>query len=127
MPGSETDAGFPLGGRIAGYRLEALIGRGGMAVVFRGLDEALQRQVAVKVPTSALASDEEFRQRFIRESRSAAMVDHPHIIPVFAAGEADGALYIAMRYVPSGDVGSLVRAGQVTCRPLPQLRGVRGR
>lgn len=63
-----------------------------MAVVFRASDEALGRQVAVKVLAPALAGDEEFRQRFIRESRSAAMVDDPHIIPVFAAGEADGAL-----------------------------------
>lgn len=118
MAGSEAGTGFPLGGRIGGYRLEALIGRGGMAVVFRGLDEALQRQVAVKVLSPALASDEEFRQRFIRESRSAAMVDHPHIIPIFAAGEAGGALYIAMRYVPGGDAGSLVRGAG----PLPPAR-----
>jgi hypothetical protein len=118
MAGSGIDTGFPLGSRIAGYRLESQIGRGGMAVVFRALDEVLNRPVAVKILAPALAADEEFRQRFIRESRSAAMVDDPHIIPVHAAGEADGALYIAMRYVPSGDVGSLVRRQG----PLPPAR-----
>jgi serine/threonine protein kinase len=74
MAGSGIDAGFPLGSRIAGYRLESQIGRGGMAVVFRALDEVLNRRVAVKILAPALAADEEFRQRFIRESRSAAMV-----------------------------------------------------
>jgi hypothetical protein len=118
MAGSGIDAGFPLGSRVAGYRLENQIGRGGMAVVFRAFDEELNRQVAVKILAPALADDEAFRQRFIRESRSAAMVDDPHIIPVFAAGEANGALYIAMRYVPSGDVGSLVRREG----PLPPAR-----
>jgi serine/threonine-protein kinase len=118
MAGSGIDGGFPLGSRVAGYRLESQIGRGGMAVVFRAFDEGLNRQVAVKILAPALAADEAFRQRFIRESRSAAMVDDPHIIPVHAAGEADGVLYIAMRYVPSGDVGSLVkRVG-----PLPPAR-----
>ncbi len=80
-----------------------------MAVVFRALDERLGRQVALKVLAPALAADEAFRHRFIRESRSAAAVDHPHIVPVFEAGEADGVLFLAMRYVPGGDVGTLVR------------------
>jgi serine/threonine protein kinase len=80
-----------------------------MAVVFRALDERLGRLVALKILIPALAADEAFRRRFIRESRSAATVDDPHIIPVFEAGEADGVLFIAMRYVPGGDVGTLVR------------------
>src|SRR6266704_1545344 len=104
VPGSGLPAGFSTGSRIAGYRLEEQIGRGGMAVVFRALDERLGRQVALKVLAPALAADEAFRHRFIRESRSAAAVDHPHIVPVFEAGEADGVLFIAMRYVPGGDV-----------------------
>jgi serine/threonine protein kinase len=102
-------AGLPAGSRIAGYRLEKQIGEGGMAVVFRARDERLKRQVALKVLLPALAADEEFRRRFIRESRSAAAVDDPHIIPVFEAGDANGVLFIAMRYVPGGDVGTLVR------------------
>lgn len=97
------------GSRIAGYRLEERIGEGGMAVVFRARDERLHRQVALKILSPAHAADEEFRRRFIRESRSAAAVDDPHIVPVFEAGEADGVLFIAMRYVPGGDVGTLVR------------------
>src|SRR5271157_3061567 len=111
-------AGLPAGSRIAGYRLEEQIGQGGMAVVFRALDERLQRPVALKILAPALATDEAFRHRFIRESRSAAAVDDPHIIPVFEAGDADGVLFIAMRYVPGGDVGTLVRREG----PLPPAR-----
>jgi serine/threonine protein kinase len=101
--------GFSVGSRIAGYRLEEQIGQGGMAVVFRAQDERLRRQVALKILSPALAADEEFRHRFVRESRSAAAVDDPHIIPVFEARDADGVLFIAMRYVPGGDAGTLVR------------------
>ena len=110
--------GFTVGSRIAGYRLEEQIGRGGMAVVFRAQDKRLNRQVALKVLAPALAADEDFRHRFIRESRSAAAVDDPHIIPVFEAGEADEVLFIAMRYVPGGDVRTLLRR----LGPLPTAR-----
>jgi serine/threonine protein kinase len=96
------------GVRVGGYLLEEQIGHGGMAVVFRAHDEKLDRRVALKILAPALAADEAFRHRFIRESRAAAAVDDPHIIPVFEAGEADGALFIAMRYVPAGDLRSLV-------------------
>ena len=106
---SRLSAGFSAGSRIAGYRLEEQVGQGGMAVVFRALDERLGRQVALKVLAPGLAADEAFRHRFIRESRSAAAVDHPHIVPVFEAGDANGVLFLAMRYVPGGDVGTLVR------------------
>ena len=110
--------GFSPGSQIAGYRLEEQIGRGGMSVVFRAQDERLNRQVALKILAPGLATDEAFRHRFIRESRSAAAVDDPHIIPVFEAGDADGVLFIAMRYVPGGDARSLVsRLG-----PLPTAR-----
>ncbi len=97
------------GSRIAGYRLEEQVGAGGMSVVFRARDERLQRLVALKVLSPALAADEAFRQRFIRESRAAAAVDDPHIIPVHEAGEANGVLFIAMRYVPGGDVRTVIR------------------
>ena len=99
---------FAVGSQIAGYRLEEQIGRGGMAVVYRALDIRLDRHVALKILAPRLALDEAFRQRFIRESRAAAAVDHPHIIPVFEAGEADGVLFIAMRYVQGGDVRTLL-------------------
>ena len=110
--------GFSAGSRIAGYRLLEQIGHGGMAVVFRAQDERLNRQVALKVLAPALATDEAFRHRFIRESQSAAAVDDPHIIPVFEAGDADGVPFIVMRYVPGGDVGTLVRR----MGPLPIAR-----
>jgi len=109
---AEVVFGFGAGSRIAGYRLEEQVGRGGMAVVFRAQDERLGRLVALKILAPALAADEAFRQRFIRESRAAAAVDDPHIVPVFDAGEAaeaSGLLFIAMRYVPGGDVRNVMR------------------
>jgi serine/threonine protein kinase len=104
--------GFPGGSvpgmHVAGYRLERRVGQGGMAVVYQARDEHLGRLVALKVLAPELAADETFRQRFIRESRAAAAVDDPHILPVFAAGKSDGVLYIAMRYVPGGDLRTMV-------------------
>jgi hypothetical protein len=98
------------GRRIAGYQIEEELGRGGMAIVYRARDINLGRIVALKILAPQLASDDSFRQRFIQESRAAAAVDHPHIIPVFEAGKADGELFIAMRYVSTGDVRSLLDA-----------------
>jgi len=100
--------GLVPGEQLAGYQIEEQIGRGGMAVVYRALDLRLGRAVALKVLAPHLGEDEAFRQRFMRESRAAAGVDHPHIVPVFEAGEADGVLFIAMRYVEYGDVRSLI-------------------
>jgi serine/threonine protein kinase/DNA-binding beta-propeller fold protein YncE len=97
-----------IGSQIAGYRLEGRIGRGGMAVVYRAYDPRLDRYVALKILAPGLALDDAFRQRFIRESRAAAAVDHPNIIPVFDAGEANGVLFIAMRFVQGGDVRTLL-------------------
>jgi hypothetical protein len=97
------------GSRLAGYRLEERIGAGGMAVVFRARDMRLDRTVALKVLIPALATDEDFRERFLRESRAAAAVDDPHIIPVYEAGEADGVLFIAMRFVAGGDLRAVIR------------------
>ncbi len=114
MVGGEGDKGgpplgFAPGSRIAGYRLQEQIGAGGMAVVFRALDERLDRPVALKLLAQWLAADTAFRHRFLRESRAAAAVDDPHIIPVYEAGEADGVLFIAMRYVSGGDVRDLLQ------------------
>lgn len=114
--------GLALGAVVAGYLVEARIGAGGMAVVFRAKDVGLGRTVALKILAPALAVDREFRERFIRESRAAAAVDHPHIIPVYAAGEADGVLYIAMRYVSSGDLRELLRRdGKLTAERASRL------
>jgi serine/threonine protein kinase len=101
-------AALSAGDVIAGYRLDALAGRGGMGVVFRATHIALERRVAVKLIAPELAVDEMFRQRFQRESRVAASIDHPHVIPIFDAGDEDGQLYVAMRYVDGTDLGALV-------------------
>ncbi len=116
----ETPAfgGFGVGSRLASYRLDEQIGRGGMAVVYRAYDTRLERPVAIKVLAPELARDEAFRQRFIRESRTAAAVDHPNIIPIFEAGEANGVLFIAMRFVHGPNVQELVDAEG----PLPAAR-----
>jgi serine/threonine-protein kinase len=97
------------GRRIAGYLIEEQVGAGGMAVVFRARDESLGRPAALKVIASAMADDNEFRARFLRESRAAAAVDSPHIVPVYSAGEAEGLLYIATRFVDGGDLADLMR------------------
>ena len=96
--------GLEPGSMLAGYRLEARVGAGGMAVVYRARDERLRRLVALKVLAPELVSDTAFRRRFIAESLAAAAVDDPHIIPVYEAGEADGMLFIAMRFVHGGDL-----------------------
>ena len=103
---------------LAGYRLDEVIGRGGMAIVYRAYDERLGRSVALKVLTPRLALDTAFRHRFIRESRVAASVDHPNIIPIFAAGEVDGFLFIAMRFVQGRDVLTVIEEEG----PLPAAR-----
>ena len=95
--------------RAAGYELQSLVGRGGMAYVYRAQDTRLGRIVAVKVLAPELAQNEEFRLRFLRESRLAASLDHPNIIPIYEAGEADGHLYLAMRYVEGSDLKVLLK------------------
>jgi serine/threonine protein kinase len=100
--------GLAAGSQIAGYKIEQQIGRGGMAVVYRASDGRLNRSVALKILAPEFANDTSFRQRFIREMRAAAAVDHPNIVPVFDAGEADGALFIAMRYVSGQDLRTLL-------------------
>lgn len=102
-------AGLGAGSVIAGYRIQDRIGVGGMAVVFRARDERLGRLVALKVLAPARAADEEFRARFIREWRAATAVEHPHIIPVYAADNAGDVLYIAMRLVSGGDLRTVIR------------------
>jgi len=97
-----------LGTGFAGYRLDAVIGRGGMAEVFLAQDPRLKRNVALKVLSPELADEEEFRARFARESELAASIDHPNIVPIYEAGEFEGRLYIAMRYVEGQDLGTIL-------------------
>jgi serine/threonine-protein kinase len=88
-----------IGRELEGYRIEAELGRGGQAVVYRATQLSLQRTVALKVVSPQLSSDANFKERFTREGIAAASLDHPHVIPVFEAGEADGLAFLAMKYV----------------------------
>src|SRR4051794_12772561 len=93
---------------LAGYRIESLLGRGGMGVVYRARDLALERNVALKLLAPELAQDVRFRERFLRESRLAASLDHPAIVPIYDAGEVGGRLFIAMRLVDGTDLKRLL-------------------
>jgi Protein kinase domain len=97
------------GTKIAGCRIEAVAGRGGMGVIYRATEIHLGRPVAVKLIATDRAADEAFRTRFERESRLTAAIDHPNVIPVYAAGEEDGVLYLVMRYVAGTDLRSLLK------------------
>jgi hypothetical protein len=98
-----------IGSELFGYRIEDLLGRGGMSVVYRAHDLALDRKVALKLLAPELAGDERFRSRFLRESRMAASLDHPNVIPIYEAGESEGLLCIAMRFVEGTDLRRLLR------------------
>ena len=107
------------GDELAGYRVESYLARGGMAVVYRARDVALGRPVALKLIAPELAMNEKFRLRFMRESLLAAAIDHPNIVPIYRAGEEDGRLYIAMRFVDGEDLGAVLeREGAL---PIDQL------
>jgi non-specific serine/threonine protein kinase len=108
------------GTEVAGYRLERPLGRGGMAVVFAAHDPRLDRRVALKLLPPEYAIDEAFRERFLRESRAVAGIDHPNVIPLFDAGEADGQLYIAMRLVEGRDLARVLHE----TGPLPIGRAI---
>jgi YVTN family beta-propeller protein len=94
---------------LAGYRLEGLLGRGGMGEVYRAQDVRLGRPVALKVLAARFAEDERFRERLLRESRLAASLDHPNVIPIYEAGEEDERIFIAMRYVGGRDLKAMLR------------------
>jgi ABC-type cobalamin/Fe3+-siderophores transport system ATPase subunit len=96
------------GDQLAGYRIEAVVGRGGMGVVYRAVDPRLGRRVALKLIAPEKAQDERFRKRFLGESQLAASLDHSNVVPVYDAGEAEGHLYIAMRYVEGTDLHTLL-------------------
>ena len=100
-----------VGTELAGYRIENLLARGGMSVVYLAEDLRLKRKVALKLISPTLAEDPEFRGRFLRESELAASLDHPNIVPVYDAGQLGDLLFIAMRYVEGGDLKQRLRAG----------------
>jgi serine/threonine protein kinase len=96
---------------VAGYRVERLLGRGGMGAVYLAEDTSLGRKVALKLLGPELAADERFRERFLRESKLAASLDHRGIVPIYQAGESDGTLFIAMRYVEGSDLRTVLGEG----------------
>ncbi len=99
MPGDVTT-----GTKVAGYRIVRLLGEGGTGAVYLAVDEQLDRSVALKLLPTELSRDDRFRQRFLREARTAAGIEHPGIVPIYGAGEADGLLYLAMRLVSGSDL-----------------------
>jgi serine/threonine protein kinase len=109
-----SSAGFELDpetgrpAQIAGYRVEGVAGRGGMGVVYRAQHVHLGRTVALKLLNPELAASEEFRERFVREARAAAELEHPNIVPVYDAGEVEGRLYLAMKFIEGTDLAQVL-------------------
>jgi len=93
------------GDEFAGYRIETRLGRGGMGILYLALEPGLERRVALKLIAPEAAADEVFARRFAEESRIAASIEHPNVVPIYAAGEEDGVPWIAMRYVAGSDLG----------------------
>jgi serine/threonine protein kinase/class 3 adenylate cyclase len=98
-----------IGAEFLGYRIEELIGQGGMGVVYRAYDLRLKRTVALKLVTPELALEERFRERFARETELAMSLEHPNVVPIHDAGEVAGRLYLAMRLVTGTDLRELLR------------------
>ena len=100
------------GATFAGYRVESLVGRGGMGVVYRATDTSLDRTVALKLIAPELAEDPRLRARFLKEQRLAASLEHPSVVPIYEAGERDGQLFLAMRFIEGSDLKTAIhRAG----------------
>ncbi len=103
-------AEIPLvGEEFAGYRLLSVLGRGGMSIVFRAENPRLGNVIALKVLDPELANNDVFRSRFLEESRIAASMNHPNVIPIHDTGSSDGLLYIAMRYVSGTDLRQMLK------------------
>jgi serine/threonine protein kinase/DNA-binding beta-propeller fold protein YncE len=100
-----------LGVELAGYRIDALVGRGGAGVVYRATHVQLGRLVALKLLAPSLAADAEYRRRFEREARVAAGLDHPHIVPIYDAGYAQDVLYLAMRFIDGPTLDAVIDEG----------------
>jgi DNA-binding beta-propeller fold protein YncE/predicted Ser/Thr protein kinase len=117
-------ADLVIGSEVAGYRLDAPLARGGMGVVYRATHLGLQRPVALKVIARELADRDGFRERFLRESRLAASLDHPSVVPVYDSREVDGELFVAMRLIAGGDLRGLIdREGPLEPGPALALLG----
>src|SRR5207244_13405345 len=101
------NAQIRIGEEFAAYRVESLLGRGGMGTVYLARHLRLDRPVALKVLDPALAADERFRDRFLRESRAAAAMNHPNVVPLYDADRVGDVLFLAMRHVEGPDPGRL--------------------
>src|SRR5450755_2775933 len=112
--GRVSSPDLSVGSELLGYRVEGLLGRGGMGVVYLAEDLRLRRRVALKLLAPSLAKDAGFRDRFLAESKLAASLDHPCVVPIYEAGEGRGLLFIAMRYVEARDLKALLRDGPLT-------------
>ncbi|SDI53422.1 serine/threonine protein kinase [Actinokineospora alba] len=99
------------GRRLGHYRIDGVLGKGGMSVMYRATDVRLGRKVALKVIAEHLTEDPEFRERFVDEARNTSAIDHSNVVPLYDFGEVDGLLYIAMRLVEGADMASLVKDG----------------
>src|SRR5215207_6335168 len=95
---------LPDGDEFAGYRIERRLGRGGMGILYLAVEPGLERRVALKLIAPEAAADAVFARRFAEEARIAASIEHPHVVPIYAAGEEDGVPFIAMRYVSGSDL-----------------------
>ena len=99
------------GRRLGHYRIDGVLGKGGMSVMYRATDVRLGRKVALKVIAEHLTEDPEFRERFVDEARNTSAIDHANVVPLYDFGEVDGLLYIAMRLVDGSDLASLIKGG----------------
>ncbi|WP_281689607.1 protein kinase domain-containing protein [Pseudonocardia thermophila] len=111
-----------IGAVIGGLRIDAVAGRGGMGVVYKAHQLSLDRTVAMKIINPELAGDPEFRERFRREARLAASLDHPHVVPIYHAGEDDGHVYLTMRFVDGTDLASMIASqGRIAPRAAVEM------
>src|SRR5436190_19359988 len=109
-----------VGGQLGSYLIESVIGRGGMSTVYRAVHTRLGTPVALKVLAPELSSDDAFRERFLREAKMAAAIDHPNVIPIYDTGLSGDSLYIVMRFVAGGDLKTLL----VTSGPISPAQAV---
>ncbi|TCP56593.1 serine/threonine-protein kinase [Tamaricihabitans halophyticus] len=111
------------GTRLGHYRIDGVLGRGGMSVMYRATDVRLGRKVALKVIGEHLGGDAEFRERFVDEARNTSAIDHPNVVPLYDFGDVDGKLYIAMRLVDGPDLAGLINGGPLAPRRTLALLG----
>src|SRR5690606_29909448 len=105
------------GRQLGNYRIDGVLGRGGMSVLYEATDVRRGRKVALKVIGQRFDADVQFRTRFVAQARNSSAVDHAHIVPLYDFGELDGLHYIAMRYVEGADVAEIS-----ACAPMDPVR-----